>query len=218
MESALGGMSQASMDLGVFKETKLTGGVYIRSSVRYSIVAMDTPIRHCVGVALFHWLSPQYTLEAIQQFGPYAVGFQLATGELRLYIIGCYLAPDNTLTINSVVAALKERPQGLEILVIGDLNVNLKDPEGYQREEDIVAALTAMGLEYMMAQFLPQWCPWCQDGRTWSMVQLGREVQSRMYCILGIYRCLFRNVVIWDPQHNSDHYLVIGCLCSAPLR
>ena len=37
MESALGGMSQASMDLGVFKETKLTGGVYTHMSTVYQV-------------------------------------------------------------------------------------------------------------------------------------------------------------------------------------
>ena len=78
--------------------------------------------------------------------------------------------------------------------------------------------LTATILKGMPSHFLMRRSPQFRDGKTWSMVQLGREVQSRMYCILGIYRRLFRNVVIWDPQHNSDHYLVIGCLCSAPLR
>ena len=50
------------------------------------------------------------------------------------------------------------------------------------------------------------------------MVRLGREVQSRTDYILGKYCCLFRNVAVWDPQHNSDHYLVLGCIRSAPLR
>ena len=36
--------------------------------------------------------------------------------------------------------------------------------------------------------------------------------------ILSIYRCLFRNVAVWDPRHNSDHYVVLGCLRSTPLR
>ena len=31
-------------------------------------------------------------VEAVQQFGPNSVGFQLATGERRWYIVGCYLA------------------------------------------------------------------------------------------------------------------------------
>ena len=59
--------------------------------------------------------------------GPNVVGFQLATGAHCSYITGCYFAPDDTLSIESVVAALKERPQGNALLVAGDLNTTLSD-------------------------------------------------------------------------------------------
>ena len=49
-------------------------------------------------------------------------------------------------TIESVLAALNEHPRGLDLLVVGDLNANLEEPEGYCREEDITVALTAAGL------------------------------------------------------------------------
>ena len=44
--------------------------------------------------------------------------------------------------IESFVATLKERPRGAELLVAGDLNVKLLDPEGYWRGEEITAAIT----------------------------------------------------------------------------
>ena len=50
------------------------------------------------------------------------------------------------------------------------------------------------------------------------MVRVGMEVRSCTYYILGTDRCLFWNISIRDPRHNSDHYLVLGCLRSAPLR
>ena len=53
------------------------------------------------------------------------------------------------------------------------------------------------------------------------MVWLGRElheVRSRTDYILGIDRRIFRNVAVRDPRQNSDQYLVLGCLLSAPLR
>ena len=99
----------------------------------------------------------------------------------------------------------------------GVLEVNLADPEGYQREDNIAAALKTAGIEYMLDHFLPRQLPWFQDGITWSMVRVGREVRSRTDYILGTDRCLFRNVTVWDPRHKSDHYLVLGCLPSAPL-
>ena len=101
----------------------------------YSVVATYTPSRHRDGVTLFYLQSPHYAVEAVQHFGTNAVGFQMATGDQRWYIVGCYLAPNNPFIIESVVAALKERPRGAKLLVAGDLNVNLADPEGDWREE-----------------------------------------------------------------------------------
>ena len=36
--------------------------------------------------------------------------------------------------------------------------------------------------------------------------------------IMGTDCRLFGNVSARDPRHNSDHYVVLGCLHSAPLR
>ena len=47
-----------------------------------------------------------------------------------------------------------------------------------------------------------------------------RKVQvvwSRTDYILGTDSRLFKNVAVRDPRHNSDHYMVLGCLPSAPL-
>ena len=79
---------------------------------------------------MFRRPAPHFAVEVVQQFGPNVVGLQLETGEQRWYIVGCYLAPNITSTVESVVTALKERPRGARFLVAGDFNVNLEDPEG----------------------------------------------------------------------------------------
>ena len=48
--------------------------------------------------------------------------------------MGCYLSPNKTLTIESVVAALKEHPRGAELFVEGGFNINLLDPDSDWRE------------------------------------------------------------------------------------
>ena len=106
------------------------------------------------------------------------------------------------MTADNVVAALKERPWGANLMVSRDLDVNLEEPEGYRREEDIAVALTMAGLKEMLDHFLLQQHPWCREGRTWNMVQAGREVSSRTDYILGKYCVFFRNVTVWYPQHN----------------
>ena len=42
-------------------------------------------------------------------------------------------------------------------------------------------------------------------------------VRSRTDYILGTDRRLFQNVAVQDPRHNTDHYMVLGCLPGAPL-
>ena len=46
----------------------------------------------------------------------------------------------------------------------------------------------------------------------------GAVVRSRTYYILGTDRRLFFNVSVRDPRHNTDHYMVLGYLRSAPKR
>ena len=74
------------------------------------------------------------------------------------------------------------------------------------------------GNEDMSAHFLPSRRSWFRDGRMWSMIREGREVRSWTDYILGTDLRLFGNVSVRDPRHNSDHYMVLGCLHSATLR
>ena len=50
------------------------------------------------------------------------------------------------------------------------------------------------------------------------MRRLGREVQSQIDYILWTYSRLFRSVSVWEYRHNSDYFVVIGCICGAALR
>ena len=108
LDSALWGVSLANMDLSILQETKLTDGIYTRRSAGCSVVATDAPSRHRGGVAIFHRPAPHFGLEAVRKYGPNVIGFQLATGAWRWYIVECYLAPDNTSTIERVVEALRD--------------------------------------------------------------------------------------------------------------
>ena len=82
----------------------------------------------------------------------------------------------------------------------------------------ITAALATEGLEDMSAHFLSRRHPWCRDGRMWSMLREGREVRYRTDFIVGTDHRLFGNVSVRYPRHNSDHYLVLGCLHIASLK
>ena len=51
--------------------------------------------------------------------------------------------------IESVITALKEIPWGSVLMVAGDLNENLEQHEGDQRDEEIAAMLPVAVLEEM---------------------------------------------------------------------
>ena len=45
-----------------------------------------------------------------------------------------------------------------------------------------------------------------------------REVRYWTDYIIGTNHPLFWNVFVRDPMHNSEHYMVMGCLRSDPLK
>ena len=110
---------------------------------------------------------------------------------------------------------MAERPRGKELVVAGDLNVDLKKAGGRGRDEDIAVAVATEGLENIAGQYLPIRRAWCRDRRTWAAVRQGRVVRSLTDYILGSERQIFQNMAVWDPRHNSDHFMVVGCLRGA---
>ena len=166
LEAALRRMSQDNMDLGILKETKLTDGVYTRRAYGYSVIATDAPSRHPSGVAIFYRSVPHFVVEAVEKFGPNILGFQIATGARRWYIVGVYLAPEDTTMMERVSKAIRSRSRGAELLVAGDFNVDLASPQGDWRAEDIATPLATEGLEDMARHLLPRENMWCQDRRT----------------------------------------------------
>ena len=83
LESALRGMAQANIDLGVFQETKCTDGVYTRASAGYGVIATDAPSRHRGGVALFYREEANFTVEEVREYGPNVLSFEVVTGRRR---------------------------------------------------------------------------------------------------------------------------------------
>ena len=164
------------MELGILQETKLTDGIYTRGSAGYSVIATDAPSRHRGGVALFYRSEPHFVMEAVEKFGPNVLGFQLATGAQRWYIVGVYIAPKDTETMERLVEEIRKKPRGAELLVAGDFNADIAAPEGDQRAENIVTELATAGLEDMARHFLPREKRWCRDRRTWGMRRKGQVV------------------------------------------
>ena len=77
--------------------------------------------------------------------------------ERRWYIVGCYLVPGDGTTIRDVEAALVEKPRGAEMIVAGDLNMELGKTCSRGRDKEITAVVATEGLEDMSGHhFFPR--------------------------------------------------------------
>ena len=113
------------MDLGILQKTKLTDGVYTRGSAGYNVIAADAPSRHRGGVALFYGPTPHFVVEAGERGGPNVMVFQVATRDRRWHIVGAYVAPEDEVNMETVIAAIGRNTPGAELMVAGDFNVDI---------------------------------------------------------------------------------------------
>ena len=148
-------------------------------------------------------------VEAVERCGPNVMVCQVVTGAKRWHIFGAYIAPEDEVTMEMVVKAIRRKPPGAELMVAGDFNVDILAPEG-RRAENIATDLATAGVEDMAQHFMPRGRRWCRDRGTWDMKRRGKVVRSWTDYILGTDRRLFHNVEVQDPRHNTDHYMVIG--------
>jgi len=137
LESALRAMDALGVDIGLFQETKLTKGIYTRNSSGYSVLASDAPSAWSGGVALFYRENDLFEVEEQKLWGPNVLSFELQTGEDRYFIVGAYIAPSEISALADVDKAWAQCPKECKPMLIGDLNVNLREP---RNERDVAVA------------------------------------------------------------------------------
>ena len=184
----------------------------------FCIVSLDTPSHQCRGMALFYKGSPRFMSESHQQHGPNVISFNLVTGGRYWNMVGCCLMPRDASTLESISVAIGHRTRGSEILVASNFNIDLESPDGNKCNKAIVEAIAIDGIEDMAEHYLPCNLPWKSYRWTCIIIHHGQEVRSQMDYILGTDRHLFLNVSVRDPRHNTEHYMVLGCLHGVTLR
>ena len=99
LDSALQGMLQAYVNLGVFQETKATTRIYTQEYRGYRVVASEAPSAHSSRIAVSYRATEHFFVKAFQIHGENVASFQMELGGQRWYIVGCYLDPDDASTI-----------------------------------------------------------------------------------------------------------------------
>ena len=214
LESALRAMEAMDVDLGVLLETKLTGGIYTRSSSGYSVVASDAASAHQGGIALFWRPDKSYEVEDWRVRGPNVLSFVLVTGGQRFYAVGCYIPPNDLSTLPHVVQAWNECPAGHTPapVLLGDLNINLRAPRDDRDEQIAEEVEDVMGLSDLSKHFLQRSRGLTRGRWTWRMRRGGRWITSQCDYFLArrADRRKFRGVRLRTPfHHDSDHRAII---------
>ena len=118
------------------------------------------PVQQCGDLELFWPEFPQFAVEAHQKHGPNIVIFRMVMGGPIWFLMGLYLAPDNASSIEHAFGAMVQCPNRDELVVFGDLNRDIVEPEGNTWYKSIVVALVDLGPEDIYIHFLPCRIPW----------------------------------------------------------
>ena len=126
-------------------------------------------------------------------------------GRQQWHVVGCYITPDDASTIEDVAVAISRRTQKADLLVAGDFNANMDEPEGTMCAEYNSTALGASGLEDMSAHSILRRKPWSMDGCTWLILRRDQVMRSQTDNLLGMDHHLYQSVSVWYALHNTDH-------------
>ena len=110
---------------------------------------------HCGGVVIFYRGTDNFAIKELRLHVLNVISFQMVTGRRRWNVIGCYIAPINASIIEVVSATIRDQPYGAKLLMSGDLNANLEEPEVTPQVEAIANELMVVGLMDMGLYFLP---------------------------------------------------------------
>ena len=77
--------------------------------------------------------------------GPNVVSLKVTSRARRWYVFWAYMALNNVRVVHSVEQALAAASKGVEIILMGNLNVKLLEAQD-ERKEELVVALANYGL------------------------------------------------------------------------
>ena len=137
----------------VLTETKLTDDRYSKTTSGYRVISSKAASPQQGGVALLWEEGHQdFEVEAVTIVSPNLLTFQLVTGEERYFVMGAYIPPADTTGVDDLRAAWGACPDNCKPLLMGDLNINLRDPRS-EREEIIADFLNDVNVVNVSRKF-----------------------------------------------------------------
>jgi hypothetical protein len=95
-------------------------------------------------------------VEAVQVRTPNLLTFKLVTGEEQYFVMGLHIPPADTTGVDDLRAAWASCPENCKLMLLGDLNINLKEPRS-EREEIIADFLDDVNVLDVSQKFRSGW-------------------------------------------------------------
>jgi len=211
-------MKDMNMDFGILTETKLTTDFYAREADGYTVTATTADSIHQGGVALFHRESEFFVMEGTKAFGPNVIRATLVAGDKKWTVIGAYIPSSETdgSTLALLAKAWRTAPTSHEVILLGDLNVDLymetfrADQERQWNTIDVVGKMGLTDLFYCFRQ--KKRSRGEHNEWTWSAVRNAVKLKSRLDYILTSAKNDFRACRIRTPRFDTDHRMILGVL------
>ncbi len=149
------GLAQMGVDLAVLMETKVMDDRHPCLMSGYKILVLKVTSHNQGGIALL-WKENHegYEAESACIVAQNLLTFQIITGNEQFYCMGIYIPPTDTMGVEDLRAAWEACPAGCTPIVLGDLNLNCRDPRN-KWEELIVNLLNDINIVDTSRQFVP---------------------------------------------------------------
>jgi hypothetical protein len=130
------GLVQMGVNCVVLTKVKIMNNKYPRCASGFKVISSKAKSHSQGGIALL-WNKGHASLEvkAAIILTPNLLTFQLVMGYELFYVMGIYIAPNDTTRVAALHAAWALCPANCIPLVLGNLNINFEHPRDAQEEQ-----------------------------------------------------------------------------------
>ena len=125
-----------------------------------------------------------YKVEETQNWEPNIISLLLMMGNIRFYVVGCYIPPSDLDTLTHIDTDWRMCPMGAHLILVSDLNINLCALHT-ERKETIAKQGDVINLVDLSRHFYQCLRTWLQGQQTWRMRREGEWVSSQCNYFLG---------------------------------
>ena len=152
-----------------------------------------------------------WQVEGIFNFNKNLASFLPTSESRRWYAIRAYVPPNDAPYVHRIKQALDEAPKGMDIILLGDLNIRLRELRD-SREYELATVLADSRMGDMTAHFMSRWRYRGTESWMWQMRREGRQVTGRGDYIIITDRDNVVNAREIEARLHTYHQMVLAVI------